>query len=735
MSGGYVGVDVFFVISGFVITGVLLRERESTGVTSIPRFYARRVRRIIPAATVVIVVVVLATYHFLGTFSGAEVAEDGRWAAVFLANFHFAASGTSYLASQRLPSPLQNFWSLSVEEQFYLVYPALFLLVAARGRRTSSRRNLASMLGLVIVASFVFSILETRSNPTLAYFSPFTRAWELALGAFVAVFTGTLRRLPATAGAGMSWLGLGMVMASACLLNTSTSYPGSAVALPVIGTALVISGGTARPVWGSESLLKLRAFQWIGLISYSLYLLHWPILTIAAERTGSDTLPVSDNLLWLLVALGLSILSYFLIEKPLRLAPILTRRRWFSIGLGVGLVVSALAVCTVVPQPTTSYAANLTGLATSSGCPAVPASEVAALRGQAGLTGVTAAPPDVRLLLVGDSTACTLGAGLDALGPHYGFEVVNAAVIGCGVVEAQSTNVSKGPEVDPYANSCRSKVNGVVASALQRSHPILVLWSSQWEQGDIVRSTPSGQVVLPAGSPQWKAVLTKQMDQRVAQFTATGAKVVILTQPPSSDLSSVTRPTARDESYLRFNDFLRDFAAMHPRDVSIVDLASHVCPGGPPCSAVVGDTWVRGDGLHYTTVGSLWVARWLMPELVTSTLHLPAPAPLPAPTPAPRSIIASPSSGATATGNLEVVTNAVDNVKVAKVQLQVSNALRRVISVTAMATTVSFTPTQTWVTSWDTKKVPDGAYDLRSVVYDVKGKSTSSRPVTVHVDN
>jgi peptidoglycan/LPS O-acetylase OafA/YrhL len=733
MSGGYVGVDVFFVISGFVITGVLLRERESAGGTSIPRFYARRVRRIIPAATLVIVVVVLATYHFLGTSSGAQVAVDGRWAAVFLANFHFATSGTSYLASQRLPSPLQNFWSLSVEEQFYLVYPALFVLVAARARHTSSRRNLASMLGLVIVASFVFSILETRSNPTLAYFSPFTRAWELALGAFVAVCAGTLRRLPPTAGAGMSWLGLGMIMASAFLFNTSTPYPGSAVALPVIGTALVISGGTARPVWGSESLLRLRAFQWIGLISYSLYLLHWPILTIAAERTGSDTLPVADNLLWLLVALGLSILSYFLIEKPFRQATILAGRKWLSIGVGVGLVFSALAVCTVVPQPTNSYPATLAGLATSSGCPAPPASQVAALRGEAGLTAVTPAPPDVQLLFVGDSTACTMVAGLDALGPHYGFEIENAAVIGCGVVEAQSTNVSNGPEVDQNANSCRSKVNDVVASALKRSHPTLVLWSSQWERSDIVRSTPSGQVILPEGSLQWKAVLTRQMDQRVAQFTATGAKVVILTQPPWSDPSTVTRPTARDESYLRFNEFLREFAAMHPRDVSVLDLASRVCPGGPPCSAVVDHNWVRGDGLHYSPPGSLWVARWLMPELVTSSLHLPAPAPLPPPTPAPRSTIASPSNETTATGNLEIVANVTDNVNVTKVQLQVSNALHRVISVRTM--TVTLTPTLGWVTSWDTMTVPDGSYELRSVVHDVKGKSVSSKPVTVHVDN
>src|SRR5580704_4136136 len=130
LTGGFVGVDVFFVISGFVITGLLLRERHSTGPTSLFSFYARRCRRILPAATLVVVVTVIAAYVFLGVVAGSGTADDGRWAAAFLANVHFERVGTNYLLSQQLPSPLQNFWSLSVEEQFYLVYPTLFLVVA-----------------------------------------------------------------------------------------------------------------------------------------------------------------------------------------------------------------------------------------------------------------------------------------------------------------------------------------------------------------------------------------------------------------------------------------------------------------------------------------------------------------------------------------------------------------------------------------------------------------------------
>ena len=172
LRGGYVGVDVFYVISGFVITGVLLRERTQAGSTSLLHFYTRRIRRILPAASLVIIASVVAAYGFLGSESGNQNAIDARWASVFLVNVHFAATGTNYLASQMPPSVLQNYWSLAVEEQFYLVYPAIFLVVAGIALRSSLRRRIAWVLGVAIVASFVWSIVQTSNNPTAAFFSP-----------------------------------------------------------------------------------------------------------------------------------------------------------------------------------------------------------------------------------------------------------------------------------------------------------------------------------------------------------------------------------------------------------------------------------------------------------------------------------------------------------------------------------------------------------------------------------
>jgi len=347
LSGGYVGVDVFFVISGFVITGVLLRERVSTGKVSILGFYGRRARRIIPAATLVIIAATVASYGLLGVVYGDQTATDARWASVFLANFHFSAIGTNYLTASQPPSTLQNFWSLAVEEQFYLVYPAIFLVVASLRTQLSLAARLAITLSAGILVSFLLSVVQTSTDPNTAYFSPFTRAWELALGALVAVSTQWLLRIPRRFGSIMTWGGLAAIAVSALAFTANTPYPGSAVALPVVGAALIIAGGVTAPTRGAESLLRLPPFQWMGKLSYSMYLWHWPILVIAAYYAGKSNLPFTQNILWILVALVASIGTYFILENPVRHAKVLTRRRWPPVLLGLVLIGASLGVATL----------------------------------------------------------------------------------------------------------------------------------------------------------------------------------------------------------------------------------------------------------------------------------------------------------------------------------------------------------------------------------------------------
>lgn len=346
-TGGYVGVDVFFVISGFVITGYLLRRREHAHGISMPAFYANRARRIIPAASLVIVVTVLATYHFLGVTKGNQTADYGLWSSVFLSDFHAIAVGTSYFGAVIDASPLQHFWSLAVEEQFYLVFPLLFVLVAALVAPRRFRRGLAALLVAAVAASFLLGALQTSSSPVVAYFSPFTRAWELALGAVLALGIRRWERLPRGAATGIGWVGLGAIVLTTITYSDATPYPGVAVLLPVLASAMVIVAGCSSPSRGPELVLSLWPAMRIGDMSYSLYLWHFPILIIAFE-SSSRGLPRSEKLVLLVAIVVVSALSYTLVENPLRRSRALVGHTGRSLGLGAVLVAITVAICAVV---------------------------------------------------------------------------------------------------------------------------------------------------------------------------------------------------------------------------------------------------------------------------------------------------------------------------------------------------------------------------------------------------
>jgi peptidoglycan/LPS O-acetylase OafA/YrhL len=225
------------------------------------------------------------------------------------------------------------------------VYPTLFIVAALSWRRVSIRPKLTILLAASIVASFAWSLHQTSANSVAAFFSPFTRAWELALGALVAVASLQLARLPAALAAAMTWAGLAGIVVAAFTYTAATPYPGVAVALPVVSTALIVAGGMARPRAGAEVLLRVPPVQWMGKLSYSLYLWHWPILIIAAQHVGHP-LSVGDNLLLVLVALALSVGSYFLVENPIRHWKLLTRSGARSVALGGLLIGLSLALAT-----------------------------------------------------------------------------------------------------------------------------------------------------------------------------------------------------------------------------------------------------------------------------------------------------------------------------------------------------------------------------------------------------
>jgi peptidoglycan/LPS O-acetylase OafA/YrhL len=367
-NGGFIGVDVFFVISGFLITGLLLGDIAKHARVRFLSFYSRRAQRILPAATVVILVTCIASIALLGIIQARSVLVDGVWAVFFGANIHFASVGTNYFAASASTSPLQHYWSLAVEEQFYLVWPAVMGIVALVFRRKGVVGHVPRLpiaLTLVVVGglSLYLSVVQTASNPTAAYFSTIDRTWELAVGALLAVALPWLGKIPSALRCALSWSGLAAIITAALVFTTATAIPGYNALLPVLGCGALLVGGVGLPRHGAHSLLSIRPLRFLGDISYSLYLWHWPILIIGAAYLGArDTLSVRVALIFGSVLVAT--LSYYGLENPLRHVRLLSQRTWRGLVLwpiATGLVISiSVFGAPSVPFAAAAGAANAT---------------------------------------------------------------------------------------------------------------------------------------------------------------------------------------------------------------------------------------------------------------------------------------------------------------------------------------------------------------------------------------
>src|SRR4051812_2502116 len=354
-AGGYVGVDVFFVISGFLITRLLLGEVSRTGSVSLPRFYARRVKRLLPLSALLLATVAVLSLILFSPVRAGEVAADIVSCATYTANWHFAAQSVDYFAQGVEPSPVQHLWSLAIEEQFYLVWPALLLALTwipwRLGR--SVRPVLCGGLAAILLVSFAFNLRYVGSEPAAAYFSTFGRAWELALGALLAVLGDLrLRRLPALA---IGWLGIGAIAFATLSFGPDTPFPGPAALAPTLGAAALILAGASWETqgrWGSAALLSLPPFRYVGRISYSWYLWHWPALIFAVALWGTLS-PLAGVAViaasWLPTAL-----THGLVEEPFRRSKRLVAFPARALALGVGCTAIALGASLLLVnlQPT-----------------------------------------------------------------------------------------------------------------------------------------------------------------------------------------------------------------------------------------------------------------------------------------------------------------------------------------------------------------------------------------------
>jgi peptidoglycan/LPS O-acetylase OafA/YrhL len=586
--GGFVGVDVFFVISGFLITGLLVREREATGRVSLTRFYLRRARRLLPAGVLVLVVTDVAAGLVLLPSRAHATVIDSLWSLGLLANVRFAQLGTDYFSLTRAPSAVQHYWSLSVEEQFYLVWPLLVLAAFA----VAGRRAVVAVVSIAAALSLSWSVLSTAHSPASAYFSSSARAWELGAGALLVL---AARRLPGW----VAWVGAGGLAASVVVITPTTPVPGYALLLPVLATVAVLGAG------GDRLGLSSRPVRYVGKISYSLYLWHWPVVVLGSTLVGGTT--VAAKVAMLIVSGALAVTSYHLVEQPFRhprpsrssrlpaaLAPV------YALCLVTGLVAAWVLTEPVAGRPVAVVAAEPEG----------PRVSTIAAEIQAGLH-LAAWPPHLDAELVDPAAPewvhdrCLDVSPVNADRCTYGSLRARRSI---GLL-GDSVAVSWLPALRPAAEGRDARIHVLT----RRQCPNLLGFVSKscaqhhdWALSEIRRLRPE-LVIMSAryeGKPtpeQWREG-TRRMVAAVAPYTR---RIVVLAPPPeTANLQSChTRSSTPADCIEPVSTRRLHYAAAERQGATpaaeFVDSEAWFCAAGR-CPAVVADVPVMFDGRHLT---------------------------------------------------------------------------------------------------------------------------------------
>ncbi|WP_366805216.1 acyltransferase family protein [uncultured Brevibacterium sp.] len=365
LPGGFVGVDVFFVISGYLITAHMLKEVESTGRLSLSQFWANRARRILPAATLAIVAISIVLLFVLPSTQLIDATKQGIASALYIQNFLLANQSVDYLGQDVAPSPFQHFWSLSVEEQFYVVWPLLVLAALWMSKRAGSKGRHASvnnperfrayafvLFSAVCVISFVWSVVTVGAGDPAAYFITPTRVWELGIGGLLACVLGDPHRFN-SARKVLAVVGL-VAIAVACVTYTSETpaFPGASALLPTVGTVAMIAAGWTRGVGSLSPIINWKPVQLVGLWSYSLYLWHFPVVVFFHQRNGRPVEGITEFIAVFAVSLALAMLSFYYVEQPLRSLSFLKKRsRRALVAAGTSMAVT----CGVAVVPFASH--------------------------------------------------------------------------------------------------------------------------------------------------------------------------------------------------------------------------------------------------------------------------------------------------------------------------------------------------------------------------------------------
>jgi len=651
LAGGFVGVDVFFVVSGYLITGQLVASLRVTGAVSLRDFYARRARRIIPSAAVVLVAVVVAAQALLAPLRRADVAGDVLAAALQVPNWRFVAQQVDYLAESRDISPVLHYWSLGVEEQFYLVWPALLVAawwLARRRGATSGIRGVAVALGAVVVGSFAVSLYWTEVDKPWAYLGTPARMWQFAVGGLAAllpVLLPALLPVPEVAGPAapdvgpaapaparswwrpwLAWSGLTAVGWAVVALDGRTSYPGWASVLPTLGTAAVLLAGGPRP-------LRSAPAQAIGGLSYTWYLWHWPVLVFADAAAGHP-LPWPAKAVLVTASALPAWLTTRWVERPIRFSTALRRvpARSFAVAgvsvltaLAVGLV-GQVAAAAQLRQPVVAGAVHPAGAVDRAGAvdpaadpfgadprtsgPVAPAPADARADGPHYPRGCNLEAPEIssprclmspvrdvpdddrvprrpHVVLLGDSHAGQWFGAVGGLAARHGWDTEILVKGGCPLPEIGVFNASLGRAF----TECDRWRDATLRRIWSEPAPVMIFMAT-------MDRYPADPAAVRLG---WQQVL--------AHLAGHGVPVVYLRDTPfpgidvpdcvSGALADWTRCAFDRAAALPADPMADGIAAGYVRDVVLVDVTDVLCPpAAPRCPAVRGGTVLYRDSSH-----------------------------------------------------------------------------------------------------------------------------------------
>jgi peptidoglycan/LPS O-acetylase OafA/YrhL len=642
LTGGFAGVDVFFVISGFLITGHLLREYHKTGRVALLDFWGRRAKRLVPAAALVLTVTWLVSRILLPVTQLADTASQIRASALYFQNWQLAWNAVDYLKADSAASPVQHFWSLSVEEQFYLGWPLLFLLAGLvaltarrRARRSRGHHVMLLLASAIVVGSLWYSVYYTHANPAAAYFVTTTRIWELALGGVIALLPARLSQRIGRFGL-LGWIGLGLVVASAFVLSGTNAFPGYLAALPAGGAAALILGGSAAGRFGPHRLTSTRPMVFLGGISYSLYLWHWPLIVFYTTWSGR-TIGLRAGLAIVVAAVLLSWLTKVWVEDKVRTASLLSGHGWRSVSTALAAVVPVVLVSVFIatePGPWNGHlgpnypgAAALASKVTKTKlkpAPVLPPPAGIKLPAywQQGCLVAESSPtpkecvygdtshPKLTVALVGDSMAGDWFTPLQKIAVERHWKLVTELRSVCPLTSTMMITPDTG---GPYT-ACHAWGAAVVHDLATSIRPDVVITSDY---------PGLATVAHPAMGAAAQADIGAGMAQYWKQLQGDGMSVIAIKESPDVRVNvpaCLAKHTQSKCAVPKAKAVEADPPTVYATQASsgtvpLIDMDSLIC-GPATCPPVVGNVLVYQDSHHLTSAYALTTAPYLEKRLL-----------------------------------------------------------------------------------------------------------------------